>query len=281
VSWIDVLGYVAYPSVVTVGIGHWIIVFVMVATACGRSKSAGTDGGPRIDGGGPADVALSVETLGNVAFIEETVNGVNDTVTAGGFETIAEADTTSTEGPCQITNRTTGTSTLQSAGTITISYGSNQSFMMSPSEYENIASSFLFAAGDAITMSATGALVPAFTSEITFPSALTVTSPTTFSTISKSGFSATWAATTSEVHISVVQFPDNSHALAIDCSFAGSSGSGAVPAAALADLLTNGAGSTDAEISTETRASAQAGAYAVTVQANAVALAMDGVSVQP
>ena len=215
-----------------------------------------------------------------MAFIEATSNGVNTTVSGGGFGPLAVAPTTSA-GPCQITHETEITSE-DSAGSITISYGSNQSFTMTPNgmpEYTSIAQSFLFAAGDVITVSAAGAVVPAFSSNITFPSAITVTSPTAVSTVSKSGFSATWTATTSEVHILFIQHLDSSHSTAIDCAFAGSSGSGAVPAAALTALQTTV--TTAVSISTQTQVSTQAGAYAVTLQANAVGLSTDNASVQP
>ncbi|HTR54441.1 MAG TPA: hypothetical protein VMJ10_27300, partial [Kofleriaceae bacterium] len=226
------------------------------------------------DGALPADAAIDaqVETaeVGEFAFIESSMGGSNSTITSAAFATFTYSGSTRDDGPCHITLRTSGTVSRVSAGAITISYGTSGTYTLNPSSQDLYADQFpgfRFAANDTISISAAGATVPAFSKSIVFPAAVSVTSPTSLATLSKSGFSATWTNTSSMVHIVINQYPDSIHSTSIDCTFAGDSGGGAVPATALSDLLVASSGSTSVLIASSTTATGTAGTYPLTLQA--------------
>jgi hypothetical protein len=144
------------------------------------------------------------------------------------------------DGPCRIEVYGQGPYTAFSAGPVTLDWGGSESlvfpFQNGCCYLEDMFQGARYAPDDMISISAPGGTAPPISGTVTFPSAVVVTSPaTTVSTISKSGFTATWVPTTGTVVIRVVQSDDQS--TSVSCSFDAASGTGTIPATALADLL--------------------------------------------
>jgi hypothetical protein len=249
-------------------------VTVLAAAACGGSGSKSPD------------AALPVLKLGKLIFAEDATGGSNTTTVGGSFGDQEESSSLRTDGPCVIKVALYGKSMLVSAGAITFTYGANQSMTLAPDangHYANVVQQFLFATGDVISVSASGGTVPAFTSSITFPAGVTVTSPTTLSSVSKSGFTASWNATTSPVHIQIDQFVASmasTSSTSIDCSYAGAAGAGSVSPSAMMDLVP-GAGVTGVAILTLVDTQSSSGDYSVDLGASVMGFSAPVVSVQP
>jgi hypothetical protein len=252
----------------------------LAATACGGNGSAVPDAAIPVDAS--PDAALPVIKVGSLLFGEQVQSGTNTTLSGGAFGSVAQADSNITDGPCTIDVSTRGSMmTLVSAGTITINYGSNQSLMLLPdgqNMYSDIAQQFRYAAGDVLAVSATGATVPAFTNSITFPAAVTVTSPTLLAVVHQSGVTTTWTPTTSPVQIEINQYLDGSHAIFVGCSYAGGAGTGTISASTLAHLVAGTSASF--AIYTEAREMIAAGDYNVTLEAAFIGFSTN-VTVQP
>jgi hypothetical protein len=182
------------------------------------------------------------------------------------------------DGPCHIQDAFVGSSPRVNAGTLTVSGGTAATVTMPyvPEGYVHMASGLSYAPNDQLTLAASGATVPAFSSTISFPATVTVTSgsPTV---LRKSGFTATWDATTGPVTIHVNQSRTGAN-LNISCTFDGPAGTGTVPASALAEVMTND--SVQITVAMETKATLMAGDYAVDLLATYVALAANNLSVQ-
>jgi hypothetical protein len=257
-------------------------VTVLATAACGSSATKAPDAAVQVDAS-PDASPLPLQKVASLLFVEEVVSGNNITLSGATFADVEQLDSIRSDGPCTINVATRGTSTNVTAGTVTITYGSGKTITLAPNpqdnSYSNIAQQFLYRAGDVISVSATGATVPAFTSSITFPASVTVTSPTSLSTLSKSGITATWNATTSPVHIQINQYLDSMHGIFVACSFAGSAGTGAVPATALMDLVAGS--STYFTITTQVGTTGNVGQYSLSGEAAVVAFTTSNVIVQP
>ncbi len=99
-----------------------------------------------------------------------------------------------------------------------------------------------------------------------FPSGVSVTSPTMLSRVSKSGFTASWNATTSPIHIQIEQLLDSMHFTLIERSYKGGAGAGAVSASAMSDLVA-GAGLTNVALLTLADTMSRSGDYSIDVSA--------------
>ncbi len=241
-------------------------VAIVLAAGCGGGGGKTPDAATAVDAS--PDAALPILKLGAIELGEEVMNGGDVTVSIVAFARVLESDSIRADGPCSVDMATRGNSAFDGAGTVTITYGSGQSLQLvddGMGGYSNIAQQYLYAPGDTITVSGTGAVVPAFTMSLTFPSQVTVTSPTSLSVLHQSGITATWTATSSPVHIRINQYLANSHAVFIDCTYAGDAGSGAVPASALTDLVPGASASFT--LLTESVAMTAVGDYATTAQA--------------
>jgi hypothetical protein len=173
--------------------------------------------------------------------------------------------TTSQIGPCTITVYTTpqvyAGRAFPSAGTITIS-GLDEPVSMAPTGsgpglYAPIAShtNSLFSAGESVTISATGAVVPAFTANLVAPSLIDLQSPAvtndTGLTLDRSAdLTVVWSG--GGFGTVAVDFVDSAHT-SVGCTFPSSDGTGTIPKAALAALVPEGVGALQIDVqSTQT-----------------------------
>lgn len=211
-----------------------VVVTVLVA-ACG----GGGGGGNEVDAPGgvdmpPPDMGGPPQKLGVVGVFEQTVSnqpitGVLATFTDG----TGSAKPDRTEGPCVVRFTAGATATAVSAGDVTVTRGATVVTMApdSASKYKGqIDPGLVYQPGDTLAVAAAGATVPAFSGDVTFPDAVTVTDPTGFPAGIKAGFSITWTGAAS-VHVLITQ----SNNVTITCDLASSPG--AIPAGALSDLI--------------------------------------------
>src|SRR5258708_19418307 len=115
------------------------------------------------------------------------MGGANMTASIAAFGSMQQMTTGRDDGPCHIEVRTTGPAVGVNAGTVTIAYGASQSITLVPNgqfQYANISPGFVYAPGSTVSISATGATVPAFTDILMFPTGLSLPSPTSLPTIS-------------------------------------------------------------------------------------------------
>jgi hypothetical protein len=220
---------------------------LLLLVACGGSGNAATDGALVDSGSG------SGSTIGEVAIIQASDGGSGDvTLAAAGFAIDDTKPVTTNEGPCQVELSTPGAQTPENAGTVTITSGS-AGIVLTPdgsddyTQYEVAGDQF--AAGDNLTISAPGSDYEGFQFELPFPGKANVTSTLPTSLSLSAGFSVTWTPLTGDVHVILTHYAAAS-SIAIDCTFAGSSGTGAIPGAALASL--DGASGVDLSVVTET-----------------------------
>jgi hypothetical protein len=249
----------------------------LALVACGHSVGQTADA--RAPDARP-DAALPIEKGGQVAFTEETLSGTMNTFSDGGFWTEGIKRTTRTDGPCTIEQQERGWLTSQSAGTLTVTYGTSTVLSFAPDKENlyrgNVAPDYEYSADEMIAVAAAGATVPAFTGSVTFPEAVTVTNPMApFSAINKSGVASTWSPIASQVHIVIKQSIGAAPLTVIDCSYPGTDGTGAVPASALADLLPDVNGTTAYFVQTQASTPITDGDYALTLDAFMVGIVVD------
>jgi hypothetical protein len=247
-----------------------------LACACGGGS---TQVDARSNGDAPPDAPQ--KKFGSVAILEDKAS--NSTIELANFGAdhsvlVAERD----EGSCHIELRKQVMEVPLSGGMITISGGASGAVSLSFDQvaggYIAMASGLTYATNEQLTIYAPGDTVPAFSAQITFPAEVTLTSgsPTT---LSKSGFTATWTPTTGTVVIAVSQYPSGGPALNLVCTFDGAAGTGAVPAAALTDLLTTV--SAGVGVGTRSKVVTMAGEYPVNLEAMYQALNRRNLPVQP
>lgn len=212
-----------------------VVGFVMLAAACGGDGNSTPDAST-VDAAPDAQV----HKRGAVAAVEDAAQ--NMTYVFGNFFTDTSTPVTvRDDGPCHIDLRFGANALPINAGTLSVTDGGTGLFTIQfdPANggYFVMASGLTYAADAQITARATGATVPAFTQTLPFPAPVTVTSaaPTV---LHKSGFTATWTATTSPVVIDVSQYSSGSPQLSIRCVFDGTTGTGTIPATALAEVQT-------------------------------------------
>jgi len=207
--------------------------------------------------------------VGEIFVVERLTSGAGVTV-AGAFFGI-DRDTTlldRDDGPCRVKRTNHVAAIPRNAGTVTISGGAMGSIALVPSPNNNYAATFQeirFAANDVLSIVGDGGEVPSFSGTISFPSTFMVISPNSLSTLSKSGFTATWTPTVGLISIVFTQYPSGAPQTFIKCVFDGTAGTAAIPASALTDL-TSGA-SAGVSIATESRMVSSAGPYELTFSA--------------
>ena len=158
--------------------------------------------------------------------------------------------TTTTSGDCQYSACTDATFTGVSAGTLTLSAGPFGGAMLSPSptddSYTYEPNSSALPVGQTVTVSATGATVPAFGPlSVVVPALATMTSPVAGSTgydfPTNADLAVTWSGgqTGATVFFEVVSQPATTNS--IFCGWDGSLGAGTVPQSILAAFAGQGA----------------------------------------
>src|SRR5262245_32960229 len=123
----------------------------------------------------PADAPPGVVAVLTAFTTEASQNGSDVTVWGADAAETPAMTTSRDDGPCHIEDTTTtGTSVLADVGTISFTTTSGEVLLQPDDEerYSNFAQGLTYQAGDAITVSATGSDVPAFTSSIVFPGAV-------------------------------------------------------------------------------------------------------------
>ena len=251
---------------------------LLLLCACGDDGAAPPDA-PRADARADAPADAQHANTGVIAVFEQKPSNV--TFMAGAFGTdLVVIVSSRTEGPCVVQRSMVGSMLRVSAGTLTVSSGSAAPVTLpfDPMGYFNMVTGLTYPAGDPLTISATGGVVPAFSFQLAFPAYVTVTSaaPTV---LRKSGFTATWNGTTSPVEITILQYPMNVPGLGIACTFDGAAGTGTVPAAALTDLVMGV--SATVNVSTVVKMPNTSGDYPVDLRAQYVAQQTSNLSVQP
>lgn len=151
-------------------------------------------------------------------------------------------------GACSLYSCSGGTFTLPSAGTITVSGGTQAVSLATRGDGSYIAygnsTSVVFPQGQKLTLDAPGQLVPAFHAEVTaLTSAFNLTipdgsrvDPLIFSMSRNQSFTVTWSPLLSgtRVHAELNQSLDSNHELLLECDYDGTAGTGTIPA----ELLT-------------------------------------------
>jgi hypothetical protein len=252
-----------------------LVAFVLVA-ACGGNSGTTPDSPPMAD----ASPDAPSKKYGFIGVAE--AKAANQTAVLGIFGTDLDVTVSSRDdGPCQIVKAYAGSNPPVGAGTVTVSGGTAAPVMITfdtTNNYFFMTSGFSYATNDQLSVSATGATVPAFSGTIAFPASLTVTSPVPTS-LSKTGFTTTWTPTTSTVSVAINQYPSGAPKLNILCLFDGAAGTGTVPASALADVATGVPVAIG--ISTRTDVMMTAGDYAIDLLGIYGARTTNGVPVQP
>jgi hypothetical protein len=207
---------------------------------------------------------------------------MNSTLILAGFGAVPSTTiSTRTDGPCEIKKSMGGSpGAVVSAGMVTISGGVPGTILLPQSadnRYLSQQVGFRYAANDMLTVNATGATVPAFSTMVTFPSTLTVTSPTTLTTLRKAGLSVAWTPTTGSVTVYIPQYSTTPNTL-ISCVYDAALGTATIPASALADLTTGMTATVS--VSTNATTTSTAGPYEVMLAANYSAFSAS-VTVQP
>lgn len=212
-----------------------VVGFVMVAGACGDDGSTTPDAST-VDAAPDAQV----RRRGAVLVIEDVAQ--NMTLVAANFFTDTSTPVTvRDDGPCHIDLRHGANALPTNAGTLSVTDGGTGLFTIpfdpASGGYVVMASGLTYAADAQLTIKATGATVPGFTQIVAFPANVMVTSGSpTF--LQKSGFTASWSATTSPVMIAISQYPNGGPQLSIQCVFDGAAATGSIPASALTEVTT-------------------------------------------
>ena len=251
---------------------------VVAVGACGDNDRAVADA-MTVDA--PADAGMAVHA-GSMSVAEGIADTSEYTLAAPMFEDYVEATSSRVDGPCRIDLVTTTMIEFASAGVVTFS-GVGQNIVLIPDSQNRYMEDYFqgarFAPGDEITMSASGATVPAFTTTMTFPVSLNVTSPTSLTTVSAShGLTATWTPTVGMVTIALVQ-TENAQTIDVACTFSGAAGTGTVPATALTDLV-QGTNDVDLTLTSANSKTVPSGPYDVSFTTTIVGFET-AVTVQP
>jgi hypothetical protein len=203
------------------------------------------------------------QRLGRVLVFERNVSGTALTISTGEFG--QRSITSSRDNDlCHIEMSELGA--LESAGALTISGGTSETIVLSPSSRNDYGATFQgyrYVVDDVISFSGAGETVPGFTGDLPFPSTLTLTSPLP-TALSKAGLSVAWNPTKSPVEIAVRQFL-GAVQIEMRCSFVGSSGMASISSEALTDFVVGTP--VFVSISTETHTMGSAGQYALFFQA--------------
>jgi hypothetical protein len=184
-----------------------------------------------------------------------------------------------TDGSCTIETcpggATLPTPTYVTAGTISVSgyptpvTAGGDPF--DPDGYESNEPGTLWTAGQVVSISTTGADVPAFDSSVAFPAEVEIQSPTSLTTVSISaGLSIAWDETTDSVGVYFSQGAGSSATVTITCKVAPPSSGFTLTPSMLADLAT-GSSTTNVnllQVSSDNTTATTAGGYSITVEAS-------------
>jgi hypothetical protein len=259
-----------------------MMMLVPALAACGSGGADGT-----ADGGSPTNGAQ----LGNVV-ISQTVLSVGPTnittaVHAAGFGSGSGGGCTEqTSGSCVVRRCPSSggdagtTASGASAGAITFTGGTGAPITIMPGANgiyaANTMMSARWRAGDAVTVRAAGAAVPAFEAMVTFPASITVmepaVSPVGMVRVPRSApLTTRWTAmgTAGEVNVSVVSTAMNSVTIAT-CTYPISAGTAVIPSAVLGNLV---AGSGSFSVTSTSATTVTAGGWTVAVAANSTGAA--------
>jgi hypothetical protein len=139
----------------------------------------------------------------------------------------------------------------------------------------------MFAGGEALTVSAAGGEVPAFSGQVTAPAQPTVTAPAMpngTATISRSkDLSFTWTGGSGQLHFVMTVQPAMGAPSGLDCSWGVGDGSGTIPAAALQMMP---AGSGQGTLSVASTSSLMAGSWTVQIASTTAPIHADGTPFQ-
>jgi len=218
------------------------LVWLLALAACGDDDSGGGGGTP--------------SNTGFVAVSTYNAMSAGMPIAAGGVSVSFNLSTSSScahtlVDPCDVyICSAPATPMYASAGTVTIQ-GLVQPVMLTPMTDKTYtvysAQQALYAGGETITISAPGADAPAFSLSYTAPSRMSITSPAKPAsgaklTVNRSqGFTASWTGGGAGEVFLYISGPSASNTT-ISCGFPASSGTGTIPAAALA-MVSAGTGS--------------------------------------
>jgi hypothetical protein len=264
----------------------------LVASTSAWCACAGDAGTPPPDGGDASDLAPAPAPRAGVVSLESDT-GLAQSFASASFMTSPPADacTTTAVGACFAYQCPPGPSTemlaLGSAGNIHIAGGlypitldpqADNSYRL-PQSMRMMA---LWNGGETLTVSAGGGVdVPAFTAQVTAPSAPRISAPASTATGSfalsrAQDLVVTWSGGSGDTLDFAVS--DAKSTTLVECHFPLAAGSGTVPSALLT-LLPAGAGSSGASVSSN--GSAAPSGWSISVLASSLALADDGTVYDP
>jgi hypothetical protein len=233
-------------------------------TGCADSRDGGRDSGIVLgDDGGPAlpyaGIVNIVQANGNLGIVQ----GIFLQATAESASCITVAEI----GSCRsyVCDGATAP-TLTSAGELRVMLGGGELrtliYDSSLQSYYWSAERTVFAAGDVLTVQATGADVPAFDATVTAPPPLSTSLPT-FATRA-ADLTVSWTPPSNAQRIALTIFPSVTGEPSIMCQTNASAGTIRVPAALLSDLSP---GTVSVGLGATNRAERAAGQYAVVMNA--------------
>jgi hypothetical protein len=256
-----------------------VLAAMLLPTAgCSQSSSAGASdaGGDAVSVGGAAQYGM--------VFVVDTKmptgegGGVSATFQRGN----GTACSWRVVGTCNVLRCATGGLPLSnlSAGTISITGGSTPATLMPASDntysYSGIVS---FSPGANVLFAASGAEVPSWSTSVSFPSPITVTSPAANQSPAidhTKDFAIAWSGGGSSKVLATVEESVPDRLVEITCLFDAAGGSATIPSAALSDLepsTTLGSGSGEGDISVYSVGASEvsAGGFPVLAAAGSVA----------
>ena len=263
----------------------------------GAAGSGGTSGGggastggptclgqggvvPTAGGGGKSGLLAVTLSPSNNGTITTSVGGL---FASGGYGLISSSCAITTTSACEI-RTCAGPSTLaapklESAGTITIT-GASFPLTLQPMHsstdpqammlgvdyvYAFAAGTALFVGGETLTVAATGAALPAFTTTLKAPAPIDVSEPLDGAAIDPNGVSFIWPPGTDGDVFVTVELGSSCGGVArhVGCTFLAKDGKGFVPGDALVGMH----GTVNAKVSTRGTAMITTGDYAITLDA--------------
>lgn len=246
--------------------GVWCAGVWLLTAACGDDVAV-------IPDASASDARIDTRTrIGGVTLINSREAGMNSTLSVASFVLDGSTATMRDDGPCRVTQSTKGSVEAVSAGTVRIAGAAIGDVVLEPDTRNmyrvDSSTGFRYSPNEVLTISATGATVPSFSTNVTFPSPLTVTSPTSISVINRSsGVTATWSPTPDTVRITITRYPDSTDSESVICTYPGSAGTGTVPPSALTDLTPGSMGAANFLVSTSAVADEMTGEYELSVHA--------------
>jgi hypothetical protein len=256
-------------------------------------RDAGPDAGPRRDGGGTdgGGSDAGVDPLATFsANVVRSPGGVSHSVSGSVFAmpVATPGCTRTTSGPCTIESCTAapptdagtfdaGMPAYPSAGHLTVTGAATVEVDPTMGQYFVFGTGELYVEGGAVTFTAAGAEVPAFSQMVNAPSFLTVSAPDVAAPLAiprATDLALTWSSAPSATDV-IVQLSgmDAAGRATVTCSYDSSTASVTVPSAALMAIP---AGTGTISISTTAVATTRAGAWQIEVRAGFTAISDEG-----